>query len=217
MKIKWNGHACFTITSSEGTAIVTDPYEPGCFDGGIGYDAVDDKADVVLISHDHPDHNYTASLKGDPEVLHSTGMAKNIDFATVDTCHDESGGTERGKNTLFAFSVDGLRIGFMGDLGHLLDDDQLKELGKIDILLVPVGGVFTIDADGAAKLIEQVKPRLVIPMHYKTEKCGFPIAEVDEFAKRMTNVKKTGKTEIEVKSGEVPASGPEVWVIEHAK
>lgn len=217
MKIKWNGHASFTITSSEGTVIVTDPYEPGCFEGGIAYDAVDDKADAVLVSHDHVDHNYTASLKGNPEVLYGPGTAGGIDFTAVGTFHDESGGSERGKNTLFAFTVDGLRIGFMGDLGHLLDDEQLKKLGKIDILLTPIGGVFTIDPEAAAKLIEQIKPRLVIPMHYKTDKCGFPIAEVDEFAKLVTNVKKTGKSEIKIKNDDVPASGPEVWALEHAK
>ena len=217
MKIKWNGHASFTITSSQGTVIVTDPYQPGCFDGGIGYEAVDDRTDVALISHDHDDHNHTASLSGGPEVLRSAGHAKDIDFEAVETAHDESGGSERGKNLLFAFPVDGLRIGFMGDLGHLLEDDQLSKLGKIDVLLVPIGGVFTIGPQGAAKLVEQIGPRLVIPMHYKTDKCGFPIAEVDDFAKLFTNVKKTGKTEIEVTDENVPASGPEVWVLEHAR
>jgi L-ascorbate metabolism protein UlaG (beta-lactamase superfamily) len=217
MKIKWNGHASFTITASDGTVIVTDPYEPGAFDGGIAYDAVDDKADVALVSHSHADHNYTQSLQGDPAVLTAGGSAKGIEFIGVDTAHDEKDGAERGKNVLFAFEVDGIRIGFMGDLGHQLSDGQLAALGKIDLLLTPVGGVFTLNEDGAASLVEQVKPRLVIPMHFKTGKCGFPLSQVDEFAKRMTNVKKTGQSEVEVSAADLPASGPEVWILEHAK
>lgn len=217
MKIKWNGHASFTITSADGRVIVTDPYEPGCFSGGIGYDPVDDEADVVLISHDHADHNYPKSLKGSPEVLTAGGEAKGIAFTGVETAHDDKGGAERGKNMLFAFEVDGIRIGFMGDLGHLLSDKQLSELGRIDLLLAPVGGVFTVDPEGADKLIGQVKPRLVIPMHFKTSKCGFPLAEVDQFAGRMTNVKKTGESEMEIGKDDLPAKGPEVWILEHAR
>jgi len=217
MKIKWNGHASFTITAADGTTIVTDPYEPGAFDGGIAYGAVDDHTDVALVSHDHADHNHTASLGGDPQVLTSAGSAKGVEFAGVATAHDEKDGAERGNNVLFAFTVDGVRIGFMGDLGHQLSDDQLKALGQIDLLLPPVGGVFTLDPDGAAKLIDQVGPKLVIPMHFKTEKCGFPLATVDEFAKRMTNVKKMGASEVEIKKDDLPAAGPEVWILDYAR
>lgn len=217
MKIRWNGHASFTITASDGTVIVTDPYEPGCFGGGIAYDEVDDKADVALVSHDHADHNYTKSLKGSPQVLKGSGSVKGIEFTGVPAAHDDKGGAERGKNMMFAFEVDGVRVGFMGDLGHLLSDEQLKALGKIDLLLAPVGGVFTVDPAGADKLIGQVKPRVVIPMHFKTPKCGFPLAQVDDFAKRMTNVKKPGAAEVEVSADKLPAAGPEVWILEHAK
>ena len=118
---------------------------------------------------------------------------------------------------MWAFTVDGVRIGFMGDLGHQLSDDQLSALGNIDLLLTPVGGVFTINEDGAASLVDQVKPKVVIPMHFKTGKCGFPLSEVDEFARRMTNVKKTGRSEVEVSAADLPAGGPEVWILEHAK
>jgi len=216
MKIKWNGHASFTITGADGTVIVTDPYEPGGYDGAVGYGAIEDQADVALVSHGHPDHNFVQGLPGKPRVLESGGAAKGIDFTGVDAAHDESGGSERGKIVMFVFTVDGVRVGFMGDLGHLLTDAQLAELGAIDLLLAPIGGVFTLDPDGAAKLVEQVGPKLMIPMHYKNDKCHFPLAEVDDFAKRMINVKKIGESEVELDASKLPAAGPEVWVLEHA-
>ena len=217
MKIKWNGHASFTITAVDGTVIVTDPYEPGAFGGGIKYSAVDDKADVALVSHDHADHNFVKSLQGSPVVLKQGGKAKGIDFTGVEAAHDEKSGSERGKNMMFAFSVDGVRVAFVGDLGHLLSKAQLQALGPVDVLLAPVGGFFTIDAAAAAKLVEQIKPKIVVPMHFKTAKCGFPIAEVDDFAKRMTNVKRTGLSEVELAKDKLPAKGPEVWILEHAR
>ena len=217
MKIKWNGHACFTITSKNGTVIVTDPYKSGAYDGGIGYGPVTDKADVALVSHGHEDHNYVQSLTGDVAVLETSGFVKDIEFKAVETAHDESGGSERGKNMMYSFEVDGVRVGFAGDLGHILSDAQASEFRNIDILLTPIGGVFTIDPAGAQKLVEQIKPKIVVPMHFKTEKCGFPLATADDFAKIMPTVKKTGTTEIEINKEGLPKNGPEVWILEHAK
>jgi len=217
MKIKWNGHASFTITSADGKVIVTDPYESGSFGNGIMYDPVDDRADVALVTHEHADHNYTKGLQGKPQVLKKSGSVGGLQFTGVEVSHDEKGGAERGKNVLFAFTVDGIRVAHLGDLGHLLTKDQLAALGKVDVLLTPIGGVFTIDPATAAKLVDQIKPRLVIPMHFKTPKCGFPLASVDDFAKLLTRVKKTGQTEIELNSKDLPAAGPEVWIMEYAR
>jgi L-ascorbate metabolism protein UlaG (beta-lactamase superfamily) len=217
MKIKWNGHACFTITASDGTTIVTDPYEPGGFNGAIGYGPVDDRADVALISHDHADHNHTQTLAGEPQVLTGEGVARGIAFVGVETAHDEKGGAERGKNTLFAFEVDGIRVGFMGDLGHVLSDAQLAALGKIDLLLTPVGGLFTVGPGEAKRLMEQIEPRIVIPMHFKTPKCGFPLAELDEFTGQLAEVNRTGASEVEIRAADLPASGTEVWILEFAR
>jgi L-ascorbate metabolism protein UlaG (beta-lactamase superfamily) len=217
MKIKWNGHASFTITSGEGKVIVTDPYESGSFGGGIGYDPVDDRADVVLVSHEHADHNFTQSLKGKPTVLKKAGKVEGLEFAAVAVAHDEKGGAERGQNLLFAFTVDGIRVAHLGDLGHLLTKDQVAALGKVDLLLAPIGGVFTIDPPTASKLVDQIHPRVMIPMHFKTPKCGFPLASVDDFAQLMTRVKKTGKTELEISAKDLPAAGPEVWIMEYAR
>jgi len=217
MKIRWNGHASFMITAANGTVIVTDPYEPGCFGGGIKYEPVSEKADIAVVSHDHADHNWVKGLAGKPQVVKGSAEAKGIKFFGVPVYHDESQGKERGRNTVFAFEVDGVRVCFVGDLGHQLSPEDLKKLGQIDVLLAPVGGFFTIDAAGASKLVEAMKPKVMIPMHFKTAKCGFPIAPVDDFLKRMTAVKKLGVSELELQKDKLPAKGPEVWVLEHAK
>ncbi len=216
MKIKWNGHASFTLTSADGTVIVTDPYDPGGYDGALTYDVVSDRADGVLISHDHADHNYVEGLSGTPVVLKHSGSVKEIAVKGMPTFHDETEGSERGTNMVYTIKADGITICFSGDLGHQLSDEQVTALGKIDVMLVPVGGFFTLDADGAAKLIETVKPAVVIPMHYKTEKCGFPIEKVDSFLSIMKDVKKQGKSEIEFTKAQIPEQSTEVWVLDHA-
>ena len=118
MKIKWNGHASFTITASDGTVLVTDPYNPSGYGGVLKYDQVKDSADGVLVSHDHDDHNYSQGLPGSPQVLTGSGQVKDITVKGVDTYHDESQGSERGPNVVFSFALDGINICFMGDLGH---------------------------------------------------------------------------------------------------
>ena len=105
---------------------------------------------------------------------------------------------------------------FCGDLGHQLSDEQVAAAGKIDILLVPVGGFFTLDAEGAAQLVQTLKPKIVIPMHYKTSKCGFPISDAEPFLSLMKDVKKLDKTEIEINAEGLPTAGTEAWVLNHA-
>ena len=216
MKIKWNGHSCFTITASDGTTVVTDPYEPGAYDGAVAYGPVDDRADVALVSHDHADHNYLQGLPGSPQVLKGSGKVRGIEVTAIATHHDESGGAERGDNKVFAFTMDGIAVCFVGDLGHQLSSDQIETIGAVDLLLVPVGGTYTVDAEGAAKVVESLKPRLVIPMHFKTEKCELPISEVDGFLTEMKNIKRLEESEIELTPEKIPAVGPEVWVMKHA-
>jgi L-ascorbate metabolism protein UlaG (beta-lactamase superfamily) len=216
MKIKWNGHASFTITASDETVIVTDPYDPSGFGGVLKYDPVRDRADAVLVSHDHADHNYVQGLPGSPVVLRSSGRVRGIQVRGIDTYHDESGGAERGPNVVFAFAVDGINICFMGDLGHQLSAEQIEAIGSVDVLLIPVGGTYTVDAEGAAKVATSLKARLVIPMHFKTDKCDLPITEVEPFLSKMTNVKKLGESEIEISKETLPAEEPEVWVMNHA-
>lgn len=212
MKIKWNGHASFTITAADGTVLVTD----SGYDGVLKYDQVSDRADAVLISHDHADHNYAKGLSGSPKVLKSSGQVKGIQIKGIDTYHDESDGSERGANKAFSFTVDGINICFMGDLGHQLSSEQIEAIDSVDLLLIPVGGTYTLDAEGATKVVEALGAKLVIPMHFKTDKCDLPIAKVDGFIAQMTNVKKLNVSEVDLSRDKLPSTGHEVWVLNYA-
>jgi L-ascorbate metabolism protein UlaG (beta-lactamase superfamily) len=217
MKFKWYGHSSFGITTAGGVHICTDPYVPGSYDGAIGYGAIGDKCDVVLQSHDHADHAGAAELAGDPAIIKGAGKheAGGITFVGVATFHDENGGRDRGANTVFAFEADGLRVAFLGDLGHVLTDAQVEAIGAVDVLLAPVGGHFTIDAAGATKVAEQLGARVIIPMHYKTAACGFPIAAVDDFLAGKANVERPAAAEVELTAADLGA--PRVIVLDYVK
>ena len=178
MKLKWLGHSCFLITSSEGVRILTDPFEPY-----VGYKVPEVEADIVTTSHNHRDHNYIEAVKGDFVHISSPGSfnEKGIAIKGISTYHDDEQGKKRGQNIVFCFEVDGLKVCHMGDLGHVLSDEQIKEIGPVDVLLLPVGGTYTIDYKQAAELVGLMDPRLVIPMHFKTPATDFPIDEVDKF------------------------------------
>lgn len=217
MKIKWYGHAAFLITSSQGVKIITDPYESGAYGGQLAYGKITDQADIAITSHDHADHNDTKSLPGFPEIVKGGGTksVKGISFKGIASYHDPSKGSERGSNTIFTFSVDGIKICHLGDLGHLLSEKEIAEIGSVDILLIPVGGYFTIDSKEATKVGEQIKPKVLIPMHFKTEKCGFPIAPVDDFLKGKANIKRPKTSEVTFELASLP-SETEIVVLVHA-
>ncbi len=141
MEIKWHGHSCFEITSEEGIVIVTDPY-----DESIGYSMPEVTAAIVTVSHEHYDHNNVGAIKGKPEVVKSAGeqICKGMRFYGVGTYHDTSRGAERGENTAFLFDVDELRLCHLGDLGHVLDESQLRSIKEkdVDVLFIPIGGVY---------------------------------------------------------------------------
>ncbi len=202
MKIKWLGHASFVITASDGTKIVTDPF--GDYTG-LKHTPINETADIVIISHTHGDH-VGGKISGNPTKIDRSGdnKAGSITFQGIETFHDVNRGKDRGQNIVFCFSVDGVRICHLGDLGHELSESTIKEIGNVDIMMVPVGGFYTIDADVAGKVCKQLKPRIVIPMHYKNEKCEFPIAGVDEFLKGKSNVRRIDGSEIELSSDQLP-------------
>ena len=205
MKVKWLGHSSFLITADNGTKIITDPYTTN---ERLKYGDIKESADVVVVSHEHGDHNNVAAVKGKPQVVRGAGTkeVKNIKFEGVATYHDDSGGKQRGSNTVTCFLVDGVRVCHSGDLGHPLFDKEIKQIGKVDVLLLPVGGFFTIDAKVATEVVLKLGPKVVIPMHFKNEKCDFQISGVDEFLQGKTNVTKLNTSEVEFKAGKLPTT-----------
>jgi len=197
MKVKFLGHASFLITSDKGVRIITDPYKPGCFDGGIKYEPITEQADIVTISHEHDDHNCT-DIQGNPTFVRGSGkkIIKDIEIIGTDVFHDESGGTERGKNTIYKMKIDGMNVVHLGDLGHPLSEEDVKGIGTVDVLFVPVGGYFTIDSATADSLVTKLNPRIAVPMHFKTDKCDFPIAPVDDYTRNKDVKKCDGEFEI---------------------
>jgi L-ascorbate metabolism protein UlaG (beta-lactamase superfamily) len=217
VRLKWLGHSAFQLTAADGTSVITDPYVPGSFSGAIGYRPIRETADAVTVSHHHHDHDGVSHLSGKPKVFEGKGTFKagSVGIIGFETFHDTSEGAGRGRNTVFVFEADGLRICHCGDLGHVLTAEQAAAIGKVDVLLVPVGGTFTVDAAAAHEVAEQLAARVTVPMHYKTEKLGFDIAGIDDFVQGVANVKRVGAAEVEVSADQLPPV-PEIWVLEHA-
>jgi len=215
VKIEWIGHSCFLISLNDSIKIVTDP-----FDKSVGYPTPDVTADVCLVSHDHFDHNYVSVVKGKPQVVKGTGEkeAKQIKFKGVASFHDEQEGSQRGKNTIFTWGLGGIKFAHAGDLGADLSPAQLKEIGAVDVLFIPVGGFYTIDAKVATKLVANLNPKVVIPMHYKMPFMGanFPIATVDEFLKGKESVIKAGKSQVSFNKESLPKTTT-IYVLEYKK
>jgi L-ascorbate metabolism protein UlaG (beta-lactamase superfamily) len=203
MKIKYLAHAAFLITPENGTRILTDPYETSM---GVSHGAINETADIVTVSHEHGDHNNVSAVKGNPKIVKVSQEVKGISIKAVATSHDDRGGSQRGKNTMFCFSIDSINVCHAGDLGHELTADQVKAIGKVDVLMIPVGGFFTIDARTATKVCDQLKPKVVLPMHYKTSKLNFPIAGVEDFLKGKSNVTRSNDSEIELKADKLPST-----------
>jgi L-ascorbate metabolism protein UlaG (beta-lactamase superfamily) len=181
MEITWLGYSCFRLKGKQNT-IITDPVSPD-----FGYSLGKITADIVTISHEHPGHSYIQGIGGEPKVLTGPGEYEISGVLTLglQTYHDSERGAQRGKNTIFVFEMDDLVICHLGDLGHTLDAEQIEKINSADVLLVPVGGVSTIDAIQAAEIVRRVEPKIVIPMHYKTLVLKRDLAPVDRFLKEM--------------------------------
>lgn len=189
MRISWLGHACFVVESA-GFKMILDPYKevPGCKD-------IAAEVDGVLCSHDHFDHAYCDELKL------RQGKANPFDVSAVDTFHDDQQGSLRGKNKIHKLSAEGMSVVHLGDLGHPLSEAQAEKLRGCDVLLIPVGGFYTIDAAVAADTVAQLQPRIVIPMHYRGEGFGFaPIDTVGPFLAHFApgQVRRLENSELEV-------------------
>ena len=204
--LTWLGHPSFILKTSTGLTALLDPIA-----AVVGYPVIPvTGVDVVTVSHEHSDHNNVALATGSPTILR--GLAgndwakidqtiKGVRVRTVSTFHDDTQGTQRGKNAIFVFEFDGMRIAHLGDLGHKLSDDQVKAIGNVDAVMIPVGGFYTIDGKNAAQVVAQLNPKVVIPMHYKTPALTASLSAVlatqDDFIAALGNSAKvvpTGQT-----------------------
>jgi L-ascorbate metabolism protein UlaG (beta-lactamase superfamily) len=198
MRIQWLGQSGFRLATDDAT-IVVDPLGDVsglAARGGLKleYPPIEGvRADLVLVTHEHADHNGVETIEGDPVVLRSTAgrLSSPIgDVVAVASEHDDAAGTQRGPNTIFAFELDGVRVAHFGDFGQrALRDEQAEAIGVVDLLFVPVGGSATIDAEQAAAVVERLRPRWIVPMHYRTHRVNF-LDPADAFLERMASVRR---------------------------
>lgn len=167
MEITYLGHSSFKIRG-KGATLVTDPY----LSSAVGFAFPKIEADIVTVSHDHQDHNNWKQVDGAPLVISGPGEyeAKNIKIIGISTFHDSEKGKIRGKSTIYFMEIDGVTLLHLGDLGHQLEDREIELVNGVNIVMIPVGGIYTIDVQVAHKVISQVEPNIIIPMHYKTDK-----------------------------------------------
>jgi len=187
MIITWQGHSCFKIQDKMGTdgvTVVTDPFNK---ETGSKLKVPNFEADIVTVSHDHKDHNNVDALRGKPFVVSCAGEYdfKGVLIEGIDSYHDDKKGEERGGNIIYRIEIDDISVAHLGDLGDILDNAQIEKLIGTDVLLIPVGGKYTIDAKKAVEVISQIEPRIIIPMHYKTEGLAFDLDPVEKFIKEL--------------------------------
>ena len=180
MEISWLGHSCFHLRGKNVT-LITDPFSPQ-----LGHSLGKISAPIVTISHNHPGHNYAVGVGGNPRVVRGPGEYEISDvlITGVASYHDDKRGQDLGRNTIYIIHMDDLVICHLGDLGHILQEEQLEEVADADLLLVPIGGQHTINATQAAEVISQVEPHIVIPMHYSPT-IGDAANPLDKFCREM--------------------------------
>lgn len=178
MNIRWLGHSCFVLTESTGTVIVTDPYGKE-----VGFSMPPIAANAVTVSHQHADHNNVKAVGGKPIVLDSVGSyeVNGVHIAAFRTFHDDQQGTRRGANNVFSYRLDGVDVCHLGDIGQPCTARICDAIGTVNVLLIPVGGVYTIDAETAKDYVDKIMPDIVIPMHYKTDDCTIDLEDLDAF------------------------------------
>ena len=208
LRIRWHGHSCFEITNK--ITLVTDPHDGK----SIGIHVPDVLGDIILVSHDHYDHNSVESVEKENSMVITDETEKtvlDVQIKGIKSFHDGCHGEKRGKNIIYKFTMDNISFCHLGDLGHELDESAVQQIGDVDVLFIPIGGNFTIDAEKAWNVINGIKPKIVIPMHYKFGGLSLPIAEIDPFlAKNNFDVLHVGN-EINIEREDMPEN-PEIWV-----
>jgi L-ascorbate metabolism protein UlaG (beta-lactamase superfamily) len=207
LQIRWHGHSCFEIKDE--ITLVTDPHDGK----SIGIPAPNIEGDIILVSHDHYDHNSIKTVeKIGSKVVRDERKRNiyNVEIRGIKTYHDENFGNSRGENIIFKFIIDDINFCHLGDLGHIIGKDILEKIGFVDILFIPIGGNFTIDADNAWKIVNLIKPSIIIPMHYKIGGLSLPIDNIDKFLeKSIFKILKVGN-EIDFEKSDIP-NKPEIW------
>jgi len=212
MIITWQGDSCFKIQDkqgSDGVTLVTNP-----FDKEIGLKIPNFEADIVTMSHDHSDHNNIKAIKGTPFLVNSPGEydLKNVLIEGVDSCHNEEEEKKRGKNIIYRIEMEDISITHLGDLGRILDSSQLERLTGTDILLIPVGGGYTLDAKKAVEVISQIEPRIVIPMHYKTDGLKIDLEPLEKFIKEL-GIEASYEDKLKISKKDLPQEDMELVVL----
>ena len=207
IQIRWHGHSCWEITND--VTLVTDPHDGK----SIGIPAPNVAGDIILVSHDHYDHNSVKSVEKDSSKVVLDERKRTIDdieIKGIESFHDEDHGSKRGKNIIYKFVVDGINFCHLGDLGHDLDEESVEKIGQVDILFIPIGGTFTVDDKLAWNLVKKIKPRIIVPMHYKIGGLSLPIASVDAFLEASDYSINHVGNEIDIEKEDLPDE-PEVW------
>ena len=202
MDISWLGHSCFRIKGRHAT-VITDPYSPDS-----GYSLGKPTADIVTVSHQHPGHSFVEGIGGEPRPVTGPGEYEisGVLIIGIATFHDAERGNKNGRNTVYLMEVDEVAVCHLGDLGHVLTSEQAELIDNVDVLLLPVGGVSTIDAPMAAEIVRQLEPKAVVPMHYKTEALSRELAPVDRFLKEMGLKEVTSQPKLSFTKANLPIS-----------
>lgn len=189
MELTFNGHACVTVRAADGRVVVMDPYRSGAFGGRIAHAPLAEPADVVTVSHWHVDHSHVTSALGRqgalPPIVDTTRAAAGFEFTVRPTYHDREGGALMGMTGMLAFEVDGLRLAHLGDIGCDLTPDDVRALGRVDVLLWPVGGTYTLGPGDAPAVLAALRPRIAVPLHYDNARCTLGMAPIEALFPRL--------------------------------
>lgn len=212
MIITWLGHSCFKLQDkigADGVTLITDPYSK---ETGLKLPSLE--ADLVTVSHDHDDHNNVSAVKGNPRVISCAGEydVKGVFVEGIDSFHDETKGGKRGGNIIYRIEIDDISVAHLGDLAHTLDNTELEKLVGIDILLIPVGGNYTLDAKKAVEVISQIEPRMVIPMHYRHPDLKIELDDLEKFIKEL-GVVPTHEEKLKISKKDLPAEEMELVIL----
>jgi len=210
MLMRWHGHACFELRDDNIT-IITDPHDGK----SIGIPVPNLVGDIVLVSHDHFDHNCVRMVKGSGVSLIREPILtveKGVRIRGTETFHDNCQGAKRGKNIIYSFELDGINFCHLGDLGHTLDNEKMEQLMPIDVLFIPVGNIFTLDVKSAIGLSKKIRAKIIVPMHYRIGGLALSIRPVDDFLAGFSEdeIARVGN-EVEFKPEDLPEK-TEIWV-----